>query len=641
MLDLGWILDRLPVGLWVAEAPSGRVTYANPEFRAILGMDAVPDSTIADASATYGIFDRMGSPYPVDKLPFSRVVSTAQPTMVDDIVIHRIDGPKVNVRAFAYPKFDNDGKLTHVIVAFVDITPEVKAEVEREQIEARLAIAVNHAPIVIWATDAHGVVTLSEGAGLVSLGLKSGQLVGQNLFELYRDHPSIPGFIRRGLAGESFSYTVNVGEVVYDTWLTPIRNAAGEITGVAGLSNDVSEIRRLQAHAIQNDRIIALGTLAASVAHEINNPLTYILGNLDLLGETLARMKKVVHSMGGPAKADLQTLSAEVSRDLETVHSGAERIAAITKELQTFSRSGVKETSLVNVGSVVQSVLKLMGKDLDARAHVEVKLETTAPVLADFSRLVQVVMNLVVNALHALGTNRPDSNTIWIGTRDAGSNVLIEVADSGPGVPPEDRERIFDPFVTTKGIGKGTGLGLFVCRNIVREFSGHVRVSDRPGGGAVFCVELPAAASIEISETQGRGAAAVLVRAEAPLNHVLIIDDEALIARVLSDQLGAAGYRTSVELDPVRALETLSLDANDIDLVYCDLMMQAMSGMELADALSARSPFQLQKFVFMTAGAFTPEARAFRERYAEQCVDKPFNIVEETARRLDRRSRNG
>src|SRR5262249_27117925 len=150
-----------------------------------------------------------------------------------------------------------------------------------------LSLAVNHAPIVIWTADTNGVVTLSEGAGLASLGIKSGQLVGQNLFEIYRDHPTIPGYIRRGLSGESFWYTVEVDKVVYDTWLTPLRNVSGAIIGIAGLSKDVSEIRNLQSNAIQNDRVIALGTLAASVAHEINNPLTYMLGNLDLLLETL------------------------------------------------------------------------------------------------------------------------------------------------------------------------------------------------------------------------------------------------------------------------------------------------------------------------------------------------------------------
>src|SRR5262245_55049745 len=124
MVDLRWILETLPVGLWVAEVPSGEVTYANPEFRTILGMDAVVGLQIADAPLTYGIFDREGSLYPIDRLPFSRVVATNRPAVVDDLVIHRADGSKANLRAYAFPKHADNGTLTHVVVAFIDITAE-------------------------------------------------------------------------------------------------------------------------------------------------------------------------------------------------------------------------------------------------------------------------------------------------------------------------------------------------------------------------------------------------------------------------------------------------------------------------------------------------------------------------------------
>ena len=234
MLDPRSILEALPVGVWVAQVPSGQVVYANPEFRNIMGMDAVEESRIRDAPATYGIFDLEGRPYPVDRLPFSQVVMTGRAVTVDDLVIQRADGRNVNVRAFAYPLFANGGDLTHVLVAFIDITAEMTAEAQRRQTESRLAFAVNHAPIAIWAADAMGVVTLSEGAGLASLGVKSGELVGQNLFDLYKDHPSIPGFLRRALAGESFWYTVQVGDAVYETWVNPLTDVSGRVTGVVG-----------------------------------------------------------------------------------------------------------------------------------------------------------------------------------------------------------------------------------------------------------------------------------------------------------------------------------------------------------------------------------------------------------------------
>jgi PAS domain S-box-containing protein len=242
-VDLRWILETLPVGLWVARVPDGRVAYANPEFQRILGMEAVEGSSIQDAPATYKIFTRDGRPYPAERLPFSRVVATRRSVMVDDIVIHRADGRKLAIRAYGFPAFDAAGALSHVGVAFLDISAEVDAKAERERMQTRLALAVDNAPIVIWATDRHGVITLSEGAGLAALGVASGALVGKNVFDLYKDHPDIPRFIRRGLAGEAFSYTVRLGDIVYDTWMTPIRDASGSLAGIAALSHDVSEMR--------------------------------------------------------------------------------------------------------------------------------------------------------------------------------------------------------------------------------------------------------------------------------------------------------------------------------------------------------------------------------------------------------------
>jgi PAS domain S-box-containing protein len=632
MQDLRWILEDLPVGVWVRDLPNGRLVYANRELRRIMGIDTVAESTIDDAATTYRIFDRAGNRYPVERLPFSLVGARQKPVLVDDMVIHRPDQQKVNVRCVGYPAFDSEKNLTHVVVAFLDITKEVKAEAEREQTEARLALAVNHAPIVVWAADRDGVVTVSEGAGLASLGVKSGELVGKNIFELYKDHPTISGHLRRGLGGESFWYTVQVGEAVYDTWLAPIRNANGEVAGVVALSNDVSEVRRLQANAIQNDRVIALGTLAASVAHEINNPLTYILGHVKMLGEALEKTGQVVTELKGAEGEVLRDIVARMRQMLEPIRHGTERIASITRDLRTFSRPGPDEAAIVDVRSVVESVLQLIGKELEARARLFLNLRDTAAVRGNQARFVQVILNLVVNAMQALPSDRREESEIGVSTRNDGSDVVIEVADSGPGVALADRERIFEPFFSTKEIGEGTGLGLFVCRNIVRGFSGDVTVGDRPGGGALFRVVIPAmseaSATVAVSERVDSVSTARLS------GSVLVIEDEPLVAQMLCQQLLAAGYRANTEDDAERALDHLARDDANVDLVYCDLMMKGMTGMDLAEELETRNPAARAKMVFMTGGAFTPRARAFLDGNAGQVVEKPFDVVAETDRRL-------
>jgi PAS domain S-box-containing protein len=637
MLDLRWILDDLPIGVWVGEVPDGATAYANRAFETILGQRSIDRS--------HGLFDREGRPYPAEKLPFPRVVATGGPVMIDDVVAVRPDGGSVSLRVFGYPIRPVETvlasslpppsaprrTLSHVILFFLDITREVDTELERERVEARLRVAFEHAPIVVWTTDAHGVVTMSDGAGLKPMGVRPGELVGKSLFDLYRGHHQIPGNIRRALTGQSFSTMVEVGEAVYESWVTPVRGPGGEVTGLVGVSTDVSESRKLQKTAIQNDRVIALGTLAASVAHEINNPLTYVLGNADEVDAELGRLEALLAGADGDPRA-LPAARASVARireDLGAILSGTRRIAAITRDLRTFSRPEESSLTSVDVRAAVGSALKLVAKEVEARARLVVDLRDTPPVTANEGRLVQVVLNLVVNALQALPAGAPADHEVTVRTgSDGGGRVAIEVSDSGPGVPPVDRERIFDPFYSTKEIGKGTGLGLFVSRNIVRGFGGDIEVAERAGGGALFRVTLPASAG-----APAPGPAPAPAQSAGRGGHVVVIDDDPLVARALAQPLRAAGYQVTVIADGREGIETLL--RGPVDLVFCDLMMTGMSGMDLAESLQARAPDAIRKMVFMTGGAFSPRAREFVALHRERTVDKPFDVVAEARRRLD------
>jgi PAS domain S-box-containing protein len=617
------ILAHLPLGVWVARAPSGEVAYANPAFRSILGMDAVEGVTIQGAPATYGITDQAGNPYPVDRLPFSRVLATGEPAVVEDLVIDRGAHGKVNVRAFAAPLRDSGGAITHIIVAFIDITAEVGAISRRKQVEEQLGFAVHHAPVVLWSTDRHGIITLSEGSALERMGLKSGQLVGQSLPELYRDHPTILADFRRALGGEEVRHLLQLRDISFETTMTPVRDARGEVTGVIGMSTDVTERSRLQARIIQNDRVAVLGTLAASVAHEINNPLTYLLGELASADAQVARAARLLEGTGGPLGEAL----ARARASLVEARTGAERIGQIARELLAFARPADEEVRPVALAGVIRSVLQLVRKELEARARLTVELGETSPVRGDESRLVQVVLNLLVNAWQALPQGDPARHRIAVRTRPGGGHAIIEVSDSGPGVPPENRERVFDPFFTTKEVGAGTGLGLFVCRNIVEGFGGQIEIDDGPDGGALFRVRLPVAAATT-PESPRPGAP------PGRKQRILIIDDDQRVARVLAMSL-ADEFEVRSVLDGREALELLVSDER-VDLAYCDLMMSGLTGMELHEALSQRAPERLAKLVFMTGGAFTPQAAAFVQRMADAVVYKPFDILVETRRRLAR-----
>jgi CheY-like chemotaxis protein len=252
-------------------------------------------------------------------------------------------------------------------------------------------------------------------------------------------------------------------------------------------------------------------------------------------------------------------------------------------------------------------------------------------VVANEARLLQVVMNLMMNALQSLPGQAPP-HEIGVATRNDGERVIIEVSDTGPGVAPTDRERVFEPFVTSKPVGEGTGLGLFVCRNIVRGLGGDIGVHDRPGGGAIFRVTLPAARSSLARRTPPRPVPA----APAGGGRVLLIDDDPLVAQALASQLAQAGFATEVAGDAASATAALLGDTR-YDLIYCDLMMRDTTGMDLAELMEARAPERLRRVVFMTGGAFTPRAAAFLASRPHSCVEKPFDVLDETCRRLEAR----
>jgi len=624
---LAAVLADLPVGIWVARAPSGQAVYVNRAFERILGMGVVEGASIEEAPASYQIQNLVGQPYPIEGLPFSRVLATGGSVTVDDLVIDRGPRGKVNVRAFGAPLRDPTGAIALVTVAFIDITAETRAVAERQRAEEQLQFAVHHAPVVVWATTPEGVVTLSEGAALAAMGVRSGELVGKSIFDLYPDNAQLRAIHQRVVAGEQVTDLVDLGKVVLESSLMPVRNTRGEVVGIVGIATDVTERHQLQARMIQSDRVAAMGTLAASVAHEINNPLTFVLGSLAGGREQLAVAMRGLAEESVPASVRA-ALGAAAGGIAEAI-TAAEQIARIARDLRTFTRPADQPGQPVALDQVIGAVLRLVRKEIEARARLRIELGPAPPVRGSESRLVQVVLNLLVNAWQALPQAPPDQHEIAVRTGADGGEALIEISDTGPGVRPEDRERIFEAFFTTKEVGAGTGLGLFVCRNIVESLGGRISVGDGPGGGALFRVRLPAlTGAVEPSlASEPPRAPAVAGRPR-----VLVIDDDEGVARILVQTLKPEFDARGVT-DAREALELLIAD-DGIALAYCDLMMGGLSGMELFETLQERAPARAAKLVFMTGGAFTADAAGFVERQGGAVVYKPFDVLAETRHRL-------
>ncbi len=382
----------------------------------------------------------------------------------------------------------------------------------------------------------------------------------------------------------------------------------------AVLDDNLRVLRETQAQLVQAGRMAAVGTLAAGVGHEVNNPLAYILSNLDFACVEATRLQAVLAqgAQGGVSAQEAGRLAErvdEMEQALREAQHGAERVRRIVRDLKTFSRADEDTQGSVDLQAVLDSAAKLANTEVRHRARLVKAYGDVPPVDANEARLGQVFLNLIVNAAQALPEGHASENEIRLVTRvDADGRVVAEVQDTGSGIPPEVLQHIFDPFFTTKPVGVGTGLGLSLCHAFVTGMGGHITVDSTPGKGSTFRVSLPAA------RVQGPGAQAAQAQPaaapSAPRGRVLVVDDEPLVLGAVRRALGAQHDVEGVS-SARRALELLTGDEDLFDVVLCDLMMPEMTGMELYGEVRASHPGRARRFVFISGGAFTPGAREF------------------------------
>lgn len=372
---------------------------------------------------------------------------------------------------------------------------------------------------------------------------------------------------------------------------------------IIAFARDVTDRAALQAQLARAERLAAVGTLAAGVAHEINNPLTFVTLGLDAVERALRE--------GAPRE--------RIDGLLHEVRQGATRVATIVRELGVFSRSDDDLRVPVDVAAVLATSIRMVAHQLRGRARLAQRFEPNDRVLGNSGRLEQVFVNLLLNAAQALPEGDPE-NTIEIATRKSlTDNVVIEVRDNGAGIPSEVLPRVFDPFFTTKAPGVGTGLGLSVCHRIVSQLGGDISVESVEGKGTVVRVSLPRATG----EVPGALSAE---RAPPPRKRVLILDDENAMVMTLRCLL-ERDHEVLATTDGHEALRRLLEDA-PYDLVLCDLAMPGIDGVDLFERATGERPELTQRFVFMTGGAYTQKMRTFLETKRHRFLQKPFRIAE-------------
>jgi signal transduction histidine kinase len=412
-----------------------------------------------------------------------------------------------------------------------------------------------------------------------------------------------------------------------------------------------SEHRELQARLAQTDRLTSLGTLAVGVAHEINNPLAYVLLNLGYVAEELPRLlaARFVDDDGAGDTSYLSSMTAtdyggsahpaarvkEVLVALDHARDGAERIRNTVRSLQTFSRPENESRIPLQLATLLDATLPMVANEIRHRARLVKDYGPVPDVVANEARLGQVILNLLLNAVQALPEERSESNEIHLVLRSPSPDrVLVEVRDNGVGIPPQVRGRIFEPFFTTKPVGIGTGLGLTICHGIVTSLSGTLTFESEVGKGTTFRVELPAAV-----RTMGAAAVARVARVAdalapaAKTNHVeeieprgriLVVDDEPIVCFSLERLLSTEG--DVVALTSARQALATIMAGERFDVILCDLMMPEMDAPVLYEEIRKISPTQADRMVFVTGGAFTARTREFLENVPNPRLGKPFDV---------------
>ena len=527
------------------------------------------------------------------------------------------DAAELDFDGMLFPIRSRSGEVEQVGLFLLDVTQQRQAEAALAEQQANLLAFFDYAPLQVYVTDLdHKIVMVNDwvfretGAQVFHpsnvVGLSADKMVPNQWAEMSRGNDTtVVG--RRGVTQVEVRGQFGGKERDIISIRFPIRDADGEVVRIGGFVVDVSKQkdaeRALQerlAQSHQSEKLAALGQLLAGVAHELNNPLTVVVGRSAILEEKLAGTphEKAIHGL----------------------REAADRCNRIVKTFLAMARQSAPRRGRVQLNDTIEAALDMTAYGMrSAGIRVDCRLAPDLPqVEADEDQLVQVFTNLLLNAQHALEDHDGPRN-LSLTTHASEDRVVVVVADSGPGVPPELATRIFEPFFTTKEVGQGTGMGLAMSRGMIEEHGGALAYSSAPGGGALFEITLP------IPESAAQPAAPAAPEALGPSRargRVLVVDDEEPIRAMLGEILSAMELEWVEAANGAAALE--QLEAATFDLIICDVRMPGMDGISLRRELAGRRPELLERLVFTSGDVLQRDQARFAEIRDHTFIEKPF-----------------
>jgi PAS domain S-box-containing protein len=549
---------------------------------------------------------------------FSQVYKTGKPLKGIPLQVIRMDGIIISSEDTVLPLRNKAGEITGFRGVSHDVTERLQMMEALRRSEERYRTMLDEMEEAYYEVDLTGNFTFFSDALCRQLGYSREEIMGMSyrvyvppenakkVFEVYNT------VYRTGEPRKLFtsSQIKKDGTLLYtEDSIFPMRDDEGKIIGFRGISRDITdrkqrdeERKQLEQKAQFASRLASVGELASGVAHEINNPLTAVIGYAHLLLER-------------------KDIPVDIKRDVEVINEGAQRVAGIIKKLLVFARQTKPERTYVDVNEIINTTLELRAYSLQSsNIKVILQLDPDLPMtVADPGQLQQVFLNLIMNAeaevklVHGGGK-------LAIKTEQIGDNIRVSFKDNGLGIARENLERIFNPFFTTRKVGQGTGLGLSVCHGIVTEHKGKIWAESQLGKGATFTVEIPI-----VSESKQLEMPEPVVREtqKAAKAKILVVDDEIVIRQFVSQILAEEGHEVEAVDSAEGALE--EVNSKEYQAIMLDIKMPGMSGIELYRHFQKISPPLADKVVFITGDVMGTSTMAFLSKTKAPYIIKPFD----------------
>jgi PAS domain S-box-containing protein len=612
--------DCAPLGIYVCNS-AFEIGYVNPALCALIGRSS---------EALLGR-QWQSALHPDDLARFLSTAGQESRRYDGTLRLVHADGSLVWT-ALRVAEMREDGELLGYVGALADITRERAARLQAVRAQQDLRRVIESSPEGI-AVVRDGCWVFVNRALCEALGYGDpAQLRGQAADALL--HPDDRARANE-MSAESGARELRYRRASGEYALLEVRPASiSEFEGAPALllmARDVTERSKLQAQLLVTERLLSVGTLAAGVAHEINNPLAAALSNLDWVVARLARVNGAHPGAAGASERELRAELERLQAPIGEARDAAERVRSIVRDLKLFSRTEEEQKGPVELSKVLDSAARMAWNEARHRARLVREYGDLPLVYGSEARLGQVFLNLIINAAQAIAEGHADENEIRLSAHTLPiGRVVVSVRDSGCGIAPDVVGHIFDPFFTTKPPAIGTGLGLSICHRIVSEAGGQIEVESELGGGSEFRVILTMVEGPSLPDAYNRSSSvpppATLPPPAPPAasrGRVLVIDDDRAMANAIGLLL-ADDHDIEVCTSARRALAHLHAGER-FDAIVCDVMMPEMTGIDFHGELTSMQPELANQMIFLTGGAFTLSAREFLDKIKNPRLDKPFD----------------